>query len=983
MTHYDAQNGWTVRGKLKASAQGTAAGEAVILDSNAQLPGDLLPIVRVTGTIPASAWSGSGPYTATISLPTVSGTILPTFAPYEPNATQRMAYANARITVTAIDAQNGTVTFTADGTAPTVSLPYMMTGMGGTPSGSWVSSFPGGTGGTPTTIYTLTVTVSPVSSETVSGLTVQITDSQQATATEVTDSNGQAVFTVTDGETYTVQVTSTGTLQEYTTASVTIASATSTATITATAYPTISIDAGAVSAGCAWSIVGTGNNTYSGVLDSNGKFTQTVVPGDTYTVSMTPPSGYDTPASQTVTAPVSGTDYPIAFNVQNLPTLAITVADNSGGTAHSLRALTFSDGTDTYNGTTTSQGVCNITLPHAGEWTVTMSAVSGYFTPASQTITAVTGNSYSMSFAYDKKAVLTVQVTDRSSSGGQNGRTIIVTGTTDVQTGSTNQSGVATFTLEETGAYTISTDIPGTNYVTSATASATGTVNTTPTATLYLDKKPTILVTMTDTSGSAGVSGWIVQATDGTHAATATTDSNGQATIMVPAAGTYTVSCTSSITGCTTDTDSVTVALNDADEPAGITITAAPSGYTFTLNFDSSQFSTDDAGCLTYADDCAGYTPVSGPGATLGACSVIGSWGFNNDGSSSNPMLDGMFYATFIDNGNGLVPYQKLNPNDLTQVIALYDESTRTWTPSSGTSDIATLDTMLCIPTMYKAVTSSSVSLTDDDTGGTALAHTVGSHTYEYLAIGVYGGYVSNSKLMSISGVVSSASITRPNFRSYANTKVVKNGHAMVWNYYQWDLWRLIVLMACKRWNAQAGIGQSGLTYNGAGLMGQTDSMGPWAGDNVASVGENKSVKALIENAWGYKYEFIDDYYEYNGKAYVGQNAVPTDDTSNKTIVIQNSNSSAKSGFAAAILTTLEAWGQADPNNTSGSATAGRCDYHYYAKSTNTTAHLARVGGSSGNVSNGTAGPGCLYASDSLSSSLANCGARLAFVFDL
>ena len=972
MTHYDAHNGWTVRGKLKASAQGTAAGEAVVLDSNAQLPGDLLPIVRVTGTIPASAWSGSGPCTATISLPTVSGTILPTFAPYEPNATQRTAYANARITVTAIDAQNGTVTFTADGTAPTVALPFMMTGMGGTPSGSWVSSFPGGTGGTPTTIYTLTVTVSPAASETVSGLTVQITDSQQTTATEVTDSNGQAVFTVTNGETYTVQVTSTGTLQEYTTASVTIASTAETATITATAYPTISIDAGAVSAGCAWSIVGTGSNTYSGVLDSNGKFTQTVVPGDTYTVSMTPPSGYDTPASQTVTAPVSGTDYPITFNVENLPTLAITVTDNSGGTAHALRALTYSDGTDTYNGATTSQGVCNITLPHAGVWTVTLSAVSGYFTPASQTITAVTGNSYSMSFAYDKKAVLTVQVTDRSSSGGQNGRTIIVTGTNDVQTGSTNQSGIATFTLEETGTYTISTDVPGTNYVTSATASATGTVNTAPTASLYLDKKPTILVTMTDTSGSAGVSGWTVQATDGTHTATATTDSNGQATIMVPAAGTYTVSCTSSIQGCTTDTDSVTVALNDADEPAGITITAAPSGFKLSMAVDTTTMQTDPTGCMTYGDDLANGVPIINASTTLAMATnyASSSWYMKPDGTSDNPFLNECFYATFIDNGNGLEPYEKLNPNDLTQVIAVYDGNGG-WVDSTGTSHITTHNTMFCIPTVYDTA-GASIVISSSSSDGTAKAHTIGGHVYQYLALGVYLiSYNSSSKAQSISGVQAKGSQTRAQFRTAATTVSVKNGYSMLWNFYHWRLWRLLAYMSCGSFACQQRIGQGGHPY-GTRQTGATDAMGPFAG-NVSGMTDH--MKCFLEDIWGCQYLFVDDVYNDGTGAWIGQNAVPDDNKTGQTKF--NIFQGSAGGFPKTMQVTDVEWGFGLDN--AGTKDVGLCDYMY---TTSTTSPVLGVCGGSVNVSNGGAGP-AYVSRNSLAYSSGNYGSRLAFVFDL
>ena len=78
------------------------------------------------------------------------------------------------------------------------------------------------------------------------------------------------------------------------------------------------------------------------------------------------------------------------------------------------------------------------------------------------------------------------------------------------------------------------------------------------------------------------------------------------------------------------------------------------------------------------------------------------------------------------------------------------------------------------------------------------------------------------------------------------------------------------------------------------------------------------------------------------------------------------------------ILTTDQAWGL--PNDSSGSNSTGLCDYHWVDNDSN---YLGYVGGYSGNVSNGFAGPSCLNAYIGFSSSSTYIGARLAFVLDL
>ncbi len=391
----------------------------------------------------------------------------------------------------------------------------------------------------------------------------------------------------------------------------------------------------------------------------------------------------------------------------------------------------------------------------------------------------------------------------------------------------------------------------------------------------------------------------------------------------------------------------------------------------FGMSFNSSTFATNPEGCLVYTGDCAGFTPVSTPTATLGACGTLGSWDMNADGSSSNKLLASCFYATFDSDGN---LHELLNPKNLAEKIGEWNSTVKGWKRVSGSSSITTENTMFCFPALYRKGTSSSVTIGTTSESGTAYGATIDGHTYQYEAIGVYEGYVNGSKLMSLSGKASSASITRPNFRTYAAANAVKNGKAMLWNFHQWRDWWHLYLFGAKSFNGQVAIGQGGLTYNSSTGQGKCDAMGLWAGSSTASASESTSVKALIENPWGYKYEFIDDFINVNGTLYAGQNSTPDDTTSNKTA---QSGFGTGGGWQSGCMTAGGFWGIR--TGTSGSSTTYQCDYAWSGTGT----YLGNVGGNSGDVSGGLAGPSCLLAYNSLSISVSNFGARLAFVFDL
>ena len=975
MTHYDANDGWTVRGKLKATAQGSAPGEAVLLDSNGKLPGNLIESIVEEFTVSTTAWSGTGPYTASIVLNNTDKIAVPDFAPNAPNDTQRIAFASARISVTAVNTTTKAVTLVADGDKPTVALPCLMTGLAGIPSGKWTSSFPGGLGGSGDT-YTLTVTITPTDTSDPEGITVTVTDSQSNVQTDVTDVNGQCSFTVALGETYDVDFDGDAVEVECSASQqVTISNTSTQVSASCTGWPTISISAGAAGAGCAYSIVG--NTSYSGVLNSSGAATVVVEP-DTYVVSMTAPAGYFTPASQTKNNCASGNDYAVSWTLQAKPVVTIQITDARAQGNQQGRTITVSKTGDTCTGTTDANGESVITLNDVGTYTISITNTPNtYFAPADQTLTVAADGTYTVSITLNKKPILSVTVSDNSGSGLVDHLTVHVQGTTDSQFVNTGSTGNASFVLQEEGSYTISiTNGYSADYVTPSTSSVVAAANQVHYVAMAIDKKPVITVTVTDSSSASIVKTSIkVKATntlDSTKYDEQFCNSSGVATLKVPAAGTYTISITSTHAGCdTTDTDSVTVALNGTDTAAVEITDEASGGFLFSMTFDPTTFQTAPGSALTYGDDCAGYTPVSGAPSSLGPVSTPGSWAFNNDGSSDNPFLNECFYATFKDNGNGLEPFEKLNPNNLTQKIAEWDPVNKVWdTTKTGSSSITTLNTMFCYPALYRAATATKISISDDSSNGAAYGATIDGHTYQYVALGVYGGYNDSNVLKSLSGKAATASTTRPNFRTYAKANTVRNGKAMVWNLHQWQDWRIITYFAMRHFNGQSQIGQGGKKYNGSGVSGLGNSAGPWGGDNNTTVADSEWVKALIEDPWGYKYWFIDDIVFNNVGAneheiWAGQNSNVDDtyDTTNKTKIMTSLLAGGSWLYALAISTDPVTWGFI--TQTGGSVTVGLCD-GVYLNNGGTAQTLAFVGGASTGVSDGDAGPGFLRAADAL-----------------
>lgn len=413
--------------------------------------------------------------------------------------------------------------------------------------------------------------------------------------------------------------------------------------------------------------------------------------------------------------------------------------------------------------------------------------------------------------------------------------------------------------------------------------------------------------------------------------------------------------------------------------------------FAYTIVYDSRLMTSETESPISYGGYSSGLTPISNVKVELnedgtavadtgGLRSAIdeGSWGFDR-----SALLDYCFYAVFNTDGS-IKGY--LNPYDLTK----YTDG------KSAAADIKVLNVMFCIPTLWTSSTSqsyqdtsgetattytiSTLTISNDPSQGEAFAHTIDGWIYEYYGIGVYEGKVTDGKLLSVSGATPTTSTNRTVFRGYAQANEVEAGHAMLWNYYQWTLYRNLCYLMIEDFDSQSLIGKGKTSGQASNITGATDTLGPYAGDVV---GTGNSVKFLIENAWGSVWEFVDDYVWMSGQMYIGQNSKPTDNTSNKEIQFtsqfEGTTDAARTGFVSDIDTSNPiSWGWA--TWLEGTDKTGLTDYHWEWGTSSDALKNLLVGGHWNYGSR--AGVGYAYSADSLSIANAYIGARLAFVFD-
>ncbi len=380
------------------------------------------------------------------------------------------------------------------------------------------------------------------------------------------------------------------------------------------------------------------------------------------------------------------------------------------------------------------------------------------------------------------------------------------------------------------------------------------------------------------------------------------------------------------------------------------------------------------------------YTPIGTSSSTGSYTSVngtnSGSWAFDEDGYG--PF--GSFYAAFDPaQDNKMIGH--LDPDDLTRLV-------------DGTSIAGQrYNVMWCLPTVYWLTDSNgNLILTDDpDAGGTAYAHTIDGHVYGYIGIGVYEAstWTVNGKaiLTSFTEMDPRTATTPIIMRGWANNQLVNtsndetNGCAMLWNFYQWQLYRFCAVSVMGSWNSQSVAGTGSFNYNRfdgyAETTGQLDSSGPYAGDKTTgSAGYCTPVKVFIENAWGSTEEYVDGVVIDSLEYYIDQSAVPTGTTSGTYIT--NPNGKLPLGltgvYAGSPSTETQIWGMP----TSMASTPLLYDAAITTNDTGTRIML--VGGAPTTTDSiisvaqfgGISAINCSY----VGTSSIYVGSRLAFVFD-
>lgn len=409
--------------------------------------------------------------------------------------------------------------------------------------------------------------------------------------------------------------------------------------------------------------------------------------------------------------------------------------------------------------------------------------------------------------------------------------------------------------------------------------------------------------------------------------------------------------------------------------------------YSYTITYDPSLMSTTSAAIST-----ADMTAISHTGTPTTLSSMNeGSWTWNAT-TGLGPFNS--FYGAFdIQNGNRF--YAVLNPYDLTETISGQDLPT----------PLTRWNIMWVLPTVYISSTSTTLTLSNNSSTGTAYAHTIDGHVYKYIAIGVYEGSTqtlgSDTILTSTTGTMPAANATRAVFRGYAHNYSMSTtlnesssypAHSMLWNFDQWTLFKDICFATMEDFNSQNHVGNGHVFTNNSTYSYETGALnnrGPYAGnpakitdDTTALSYGSDSVKLYIENAWGGVWDFVDGAV-INGTAgvYLDNSSNPTDAHTGTYVTYHAWPTAIQSGYPISIQNdTARVWGF-QGSTVDGSDTTGTADYIWTSPDADRT---VLVGGLtwSGWTASVQYGLSCSSVSATLSYSDATGGSRLAFVFD-
>ena len=424
------------------------------------------------------------------------------------------------------------------------------------------------------------------------------------------------------------------------------------------------------------------------------------------------------------------------------------------------------------------------------------------------------------------------------------------------------------------------------------------------------------------------------------------------------------------------------------DEENGLDAAVGDGGsYSYTISYNSSQMSTTSA-----AISVANMNPINHTGSpTTVATLNEGSWTWNAT-TGKGPFNS--FYAAF-DMNNGNAFYAILNPYDLTKTI-LGDDLP---------APLTRWNIMWVLPTVYISSTATSLTLTNNSSSGTAFAHTINGHTYNYLAIGVYEGSTTTlnnaTVLTSTTGTTPKASQTRATFQQYAHNYSMSStlnenssypAYSMIWNFDQWQLFKSCSLTLMEDFNSENVVGNGHVFTNNstyAYTTGALNSSGPYVGlpaqitdDATALAYGSDSVKLFIENAWGGLWDFVGGaVFDGRSGVYLDSSSNPNDATSGTYITHIEWASPIQNGYPISIQSdNTRTWGF-QGSTVGGSATTGTADYIWTSADSN---RVLYVGGFAWSAWGSSVQCGLSYSGvhHALSSADAGIGSRLAFVFD-
>ena len=255
-------------------------------------------------------------------------------------------------------------------------------------------------------------------------------------------------------------------------------------------------------------------------------------------------------------------------------------------------------------------------------------------------------------------------------------------------------------------------------------------------------------------------------------------------------------------------------------------LSGSPQAYrVMTVVIDQSN--SNPSTCITYADDATSMTA----------------------GSSAWDSFFG-HYPCLLKNG---VEVGRLNPNDFTK----FEDGTSADITSGNAGDV-----MIAFPKLgYKISTSGdivTVSMTDNPNaeGYCYLAHTRGTTVKDVFYLGAYKGYVTSSKLRSLSGKTPTVNTTIGNFRTQAQA----NGSGYDQSAFNQLIFRqCMYLLKYKNLNSQTAVGYGYANGNSASIStGGTNAKGMDYGETTGKL----QMKLFgLEDFWGNVWEFIDGIY--------------------------------------------------------------------------------------------------------------------------